>query len=86
MSIILLMGSSYHRGMGITNLGRLKIKGGDPGTTRLFNGISSKTYRCLISGEDSFSKPAPDVESDGLSGECGLYIGGIDGAFFGDDF
>ena len=42
--------------------------------TFTFNGISSKTYRCLVSGEDSFAKPAPDVEHVSIPGRNGDLI------------
>ncbi|MBR2257911.1 MAG: hypothetical protein IJ899_11430 [Blautia sp.] len=42
--------------------------------TFTFNGVSSKTFHCLVSGEDTFGKPAPDVEHVQIPGRNGDLI------------
>lgn len=42
--------------------------------TFTYNGVSSKTYKCLVSGEDAWAKPAPDLEHVVVPGRNGDLI------------
>lgn len=39
--------------------------------TFTYNNVSSHSFHCLVSGEDTFEKPAPDMERIQVPGETG---------------
>lgn len=42
--------------------------------TFIYNNVSSRSFHCLISGEDTFEKPAPDIEHIQVPGRNGDLI------------